>query len=429
MSTRLSSLNDKQNSLLNQLAYIDGIVDWSKGETIVEVLRRADKEDLFREFMAWGLGDLTMVGLKNDNANTGFCAIAFATPSGEVGMSFRGTEFDKGPKDMLDNISTAAIGTSPQAALASAFYNAHKDKAGNNYLYGHSKGGNLAMEVFATNYLEIKGVYVINAQPINPFGLFPDQLAALLRVNAIVIDGDVVSGLGANSIPPARYVKNNGSKDDDFFGPHCIESMEFDEFGNAKPESHPFEKYPLQKAARIAASNIIGAVQGWLAPFSWAVNVAERVYDFFANDLPDMAEKFYAWASGAVDDIKEWAKNVKDAVKDFIAKCKDGISDWWNKTFNAGYKYAMANPLMLVDTYKLKTYAQRLDGVNQRLNWLDTRIDALYWQVGLFDLWDLIKSDWKIGKSLRVSRAAEYLRDTAAELEKFENEIVGRLSC
>ena len=428
MSTKLSSLNDKQSSLLNQLAYLD-LTTWSKGENLVKVLENNGHKDMVKEFEKWGLGELTLVDCKNDNANTGFCAIAFATPSGEVGMSFRGTEFEKGPKDMLDNIISGAIGTSSQVGLALKFYNDNRDKKGNNYLYGHSKGGNLAMEVFATNHSEIKGVYVINAQPINPFGLHPDQLAALLRVNAIVIDGDIVSGLGANSIPPARYVKNNGTKDDDFFGPHYMESMEFDEFGNAIPEPHPFAKYPKQAAARIALNAISSYLQSKLALFSWVVNTAERIYDFFANDLPDMAEKFYAWVCQTVDNIKEWAKDVKDAVKDFVSKCKEGISDWWNKTFNAGYKYAANNPLVLADTYKLKTYAQRLDGVNRRLNQLDGRLDALYWQVGLFDLWDLMKADWKIGKSSRISRAAEYLRDTATELERFENEIVERLGC
>ena len=51
----------------------------------------------------------------------------------------------------------------------------------------------------------------------------------------------------------------------------------------------------------------------------------------------------------------------------------------------------MAN--LIVDTYKLSQYAQRIDKVNRRIANLDTRLNGLYYKVGLRDLFYLMQAD------------------------------------
>lgn len=94
---------------------------------------------------------------------------------------------------------------------------------------------------------------------------------------------------------------------------------------------------------------------------------------------------------------------------------------------SAGYKYATANPQIIVDTYKLGNYAQRLRSVNTRIANLDIRLDSLYWRVGLLDLWNLMQADILTGYSWRLSRCANYLSDTATDFSNAENDLVGKL--
>ncbi len=150
-------------------------------------------------------------------------------------MTFRGTEGLPNPftEDFGENTLTMEVGVSPQSLEALAFFERNRDKNGNNYIYGHSKGGELATEVYVENYNDIKGAHIINAQPINPYKLSQDQLDALRlgKFDAIVIDGDIVSMLGRVAYP-IRIVANNGKKDG-FFDPHSISSMLHDDDGNA----------------------------------------------------------------------------------------------------------------------------------------------------------------------------------------------------
>lgn len=131
-----------------------------------------------------------------------------------------------------------------------------------------------------------------------------------------------------------------------------------------------------------------------------------------------------------VSKLIEFGKSVWDATTKIIEGVQnwmEGVQDWWNKNFNAGYKYANANPFIKIDTSKLRTYAQRLESVNNRLESLDYRLDSLYWRVGLLDLWDIMHADFKIGRSSQISGSASYLYDTADEFENVESSIIAQL--
>lgn len=80
---------------------------------------------------------------------------------------------------------------------------------------------------------------------------------------------------------------------------------------------------------------------------------------------------------------------------------------------------------IIVDTYKLDRYAQRIAAVNSRISRLDRRLDSLYWRVGLQGLWNLMQADALTCYSWRLSRCQSYLQQTALDFEGTERLILG----
>ena len=78
---------------------------------------------------------------------------------------------------------------------------------------------------------------------------------------------------------------------------------------------------------------------------------------------------------------------------------------------------------IIVDTYKLNQYAQRIATVNSRISCLDHRLDSLYWRVGLQGLWNLLQADALTCYSWRLVRCQSYLQQTAAEFEQVEKNL------
>ena len=80
---------------------------------------------------------------------------------------------------------------------------------------------------------------------------------------------------------------------------------------------------------------------------------------------------------------------------------------------------------IIVDTYKLEKYAQRIATVNGRISRLDQRLDSLYWRVGLQGLWNLMQADALTGYSWRLVRCQSYLQQTALDFDGTERLILG----
>lgn len=80
---------------------------------------------------------------------------------------------------------------------------------------------------------------------------------------------------------------------------------------------------------------------------------------------------------------------------------------------------------IIVDTYKLNQYAQRISAVNTRIHNLDRRLDSLYTRVGLLGLWNLLQSDILTGYSWRLLRCQFYLQQTAFDFDFAERMILG----
>ena len=75
---------------------------------------------------------------------------------------------------------------------------------------------------------------------------------------------------------------------------------------------------------------------------------------------------------------------------------------------------------IIVDTYKLNQYAQRIQQVNSRISRLDGRLNSLYWKVGLLDLWNLMQADAMTSYSWRLLRCQDYLYQTASDFDNVE---------
>ncbi len=80
-------------------------------------------------------------------------------------------------------------------------------------------------------------------------------------------------------------------------------------------------------------------------------------------------------------------------------------------------------PDVVLNTYNLEQYAQRLGTVNSRIVKLDWRIKSLYSQVGLLALFNLIRADALTGFSWRIQRCQTYLNQCASDYKTIENEL------
>lgn len=437
----LSSLTDSQNALLNKISYKNIPANWKSGQSLYDVISKVDS-NLASELKKAGLGDYVIKDYLNNNdagSKSGFCAIAFEDPkSGAVGMSFRGTEgmddIINNPKDMADNLMTATVGVSLQSLEAISFFEKNENKNGNNYLYGHSKGGELAAEVFATNYLNIKGVHVINPQPINAHKLSPDQLAAFLsgKYDAVVVDGDVVWGLGSCPFPVRFATRNKDYKQGNFVAPHDIDAIMYNDDESISICRFPYLNHPLQGLTVLVENVVVGAIQCGLSGPAFAVNIGVRVVNFIINDLPDLAIKFINYVVDELEKIKNVAKGFIESVKEFANKIYTNLVNWYNTNLNAGYKYATGNPDIKVNTYLLRNYADRIASVNRRVTNLDRRIDSLYCRICSIEdfigsaraLYNLINADMLTGYSFRLQLCINYLNETATAFETVETNIL-----
>ena len=151
-----------------------------------------------------------------------------------------------------------------------------------------------------------------------------------------------------------------------------------------------------------------------VVPLVMDIVVISQILDMYidaANAIIDASKK-----------INQFFTDIKNAVIEAANKIMAKI-----RTYSAGYKYAIANPQISLDTYKLNDYAQRLRKLNTKISKLDGRLDSLYWQVGLLDLWNLMQADILTGYSGRLTRCANYLNDTAKDFVAVEKDLESKL--
>lgn len=402
----MSNNSDYVNNLLNQLAYVDLGENYAPGDNLVETLRNGGDGDLADALEAAGYGNYVIRDYENQNDSNGFAAIAIEDPAtGDVGISFRGTENlpnvgdaisdivagDSQQRqeainnqiDMIDNISTAVTGDSAQAQEALDFFNRNQSDTGNNYLYGHSKGGNLAMEVYVENYDNIEGVHIINPQPINWASLNRDQLAALNngKIDATVINGDLVWLLGG--VPyPVRIIENNGTLDGDFFGPHLLNSGAYDPVtGEAIIENRPYADYLIQGFLGGGLTSLISMIQGGYEIAQTGLEWIEEARRYFTEEIPEHARRFWESVQNAWQETKETGLEIIDSVADFFSDMEEAAKDWWEEHFGKGKETSRngssGGPCQFqVDTRQLRQTASRLSSVTRSLDSLESALGS-----------------------------------------------------
>lgn len=428
----LSNLSDKQNHLLTQLSYQSHILqDKYNGQSLNDIYKKLSsiygknnaEVKKFKRYIDGGLGDIVIKDVGNDKV-TGFGAIAFEDSNGNIGISYRGTDgiSKESINDWIGNVSALATGTSMQTAQAEAFYQKNRGKNDNNYLYGHSKGGNLAQSVFVNHYDEINKMHNLNPQPINPYGLNPDQKIALNsdKVDIVVTEGDYVWFLGAigYSLDKIRVMDNSAGSN-----AHTYDGRRYDKNGNIVPGKQPILEY----ASYGVISLLLNGIQKAGATIQHIYNIAVRVIDFVENDVIPMAMSLINKVVNGIRDLGQKFAKFADSIEQFFNDIVKNISTWIFE-HSKGYKYASANPNISINTTTMVNYASQLRSLSKRSKKLDSNMNSLYWHLGIE--WDTIANLGKLLKSgivldfaFRLDKCANYLADTANEFDSVEREL------
>ncbi len=392
------------------------------------------------------------------------------------GMTFPSTEMQEAARAYFD-------------AMAEKYFVDANAEGKQIIVTGHSKGGNEAQYVYMTSEYEylIDSCYSHDGQGfsgsareyfIEKYG--PDYEEKLSHMYSICVENDYAHDLGYVIIPEENtyFVETSSSG---FASLHALENMIGDEDGN-----YTGLQWNIENGAAIAIMTLIDPYANDDILGSIDVSWTDYV-DLAAHGLPAVLETLFLTEEGnvilgqlinagaeylyenygaggvvagfafgsilltfvvaplvldviilanildfAIDTINK-IKEISEKIKNYISDIKEAVVAAINKiiaklkSMSAGYKYATANPQIVVDTYKLSNYAQRLRTINTHISNLDRRLDSLYWRVGLLDLWNLMQADILTGYSWRLSRCASYLSDTATDFVNAENDLVSKV--
>lgn len=432
----LAHLNDQQNMTLTQLSYCSNMLTKHRGKTIKQIReymlevgpgKWSEEEERFMNLMSQfpsgknPYDHYVIIGTANNNSS-GFGAVAFQDEHGNTGISYRGTDgvpSEKSMNDWIDNAIAGMTGDSDQCHEAEAFFEKYSDPNGNNYLYGHSKGGNLSEYVYVRNHEKIDGVHLLNPQPINPWSLTPEQLAAMQskKVDIVVVEGDYVWFIGQlPSYGNIRVVDSNGGDS------HSYWSINFNQDGSVSPGNHPWWEFAVLFAVN---------------RYGYILQLPGAIFDFICDSVKtvvnavkkgwEKCKEIAAWICDKVKKISNKLQEFAHELGSFLNKVISKAKEWLSSAFNAGYRYASANPQIVLDTYKLRAYADLLQQINRRIGNLDKRLDKLYTKVGLTQVGKLLKADILTGYSSRLTRCISYLDETANDFENAENALMKKL--
>lgn len=449
----LSDLSDKQNMLLTQLSYGSNILGKKeyKDKTLAEVkialkeidtskMTKSEKEEvktlksIFNDLDNEFLESVKIKAVENDS-KTGFGAVSFTDDSGNVGFSYRGTDdFDikKLLKksnltnvDMIDNVKAMMTGKSRQSEQALAFFNKNKDMKGNNFLYGHSKGGELAEFVYVHSYDFIRGMHTLNAQPINPYSLTPEQRRSLSldKADMIVNNGDLVWMTGKI---PSYNIRFAQTKDGD---KHSHKTIVYDDNEMIViATSEDFMSNPdYVRSLYYASQYFLGNIQKMYFVRQY-INMCVKSISYFAkNNMQTKIDELIEMSSSQLRKAGVEFDEIADKLKVYLGFVASGAMEVYNKDFKNVNQYTEQYRKITVDTYKLKLYVQRLQSVNRRISALNNSMNLLYWKSGLLDLWKLRQANILQAYASRLTQCTSYLNDTATDFEIAEANIINNL--
>ena len=277
----LKDLNDIQKVWLSDLAYVDITEEgykkmFKEGITIFELREYAknpslpvcgdlligtknfnfivgkvlkndsfpSKLDIVNTLIENGLGSIKIVHGSDYPTiyRSGFQALTFEDSFGNVGISFKGSDIVASSSTVREwlqsNILEYFVDDSPQAREAVKYFLEHKTDDKDNYIYGHSLGGNLVSHVYLNCYKDIKQAFSINGTPINQKLINTEEKIKAFndkeKFSFNIVCGDVIGQLKSCEVykKNVNYIKNNNKMIQSFLSAHMIQASAFDENGN-----------------------------------------------------------------------------------------------------------------------------------------------------------------------------------------------------
>jgi hypothetical protein len=408
-----------------------------------------------------GLQDIKIVGYENHNpvgntthdTKTGFVGYAMEDSNGNRGFLFRGSEMgwsDKLMVDMGDNVTSSMTGTSKQVEQAKEFFDTYKAEGQTNSLYGHSKGNNLAGEVYVDNLELDIYAYGVNGQPVYWFDKTKEQKEALRGDNYdfIIHERDIVNGLGyVDYVDTVVHLRDGVNRYT--FAPHSLDTVDFDPDGNfVSTMESDIVKRQLYTNAGALRAHVLQQLshQRLTTLFSDPLGieifkqVSKSTYYYLVDTVKILMKS-------AVDNTLSFAQTVKNKVVDAVAKveklaekAKNQVSTWLNRVtetslsifqkitkgaagfFGGGAGASYDFSQIQITIPEIRRIAARLASIQQRVNSVDARLNSL---IGLVDL-DQKLTAWNIARQIDkndLQGCIQALNQIASGFEQCESKI------
>ncbi|MBQ4260141.1 MAG: DUF2974 domain-containing protein [Lachnospiraceae bacterium] len=386
------AFTDVEMAILSQLSYREFAADNSEKKTLYSFLD--ENLDVLKDELGEGYHtaienlmdkvegeDYIIIHSVEDSHDTGFAAMAIKDPNDVVTVACRGTESfriwkEESRKDVFEDISLALPTETNQQRELQLFMKEVQAKGDfeGYYFTGHSLGGNLAV-YGATMLVDsklLRGCRTYNAPGFNSVFMTENADKFFFVEDRIINyqnEKDGVSGSFMN--PPGKTIVLE-CRGWDLAHPIGIDAHGIDHFMIG--EDGGFQR----NTTGFKQSTIVGELLDGVTQLS-------DIVVFLGNVL-----------------INGW-DSVKETVRRLVNQ-----------------KYVSAHSYIKVDTDTLRTYAARIAEVNRRINIADKKMDKLYWSVGLFDLWNLVKADAMTSENWKLNRCQTYLLETATDFENAE---------
>lgn len=457
----LNNITENEKYILLQLSYMDIPAEYrpsqNKSFTLNEIIYGIDSDaldknskkkydqiiDYLDKNESSPLHGITLSGYQNLNpnggnnsggeSNSGFVGYALTDKEGNGTALFRGSEMagiGDLATDWVSNVEAGIGITIQQQREANDFYETYiKGLDGQQYVFGHSKGGNLAEYVLVHNLEDEKLTsYVVNGAPLYYWTLTKEQRDALKDRNTFIVhEGDVVSSLGYAPYVDKTVVVN--TEDSDPLYAHGLESVDFTPGGDFKNASDGASLVrdignPIAAAIVLAAS-LHPKVLAYRAAAAirdatlYILEAAQRGLEKAVNWVKDQATKFIA-------KVKELSQQVKDEINQFITNVATKAAIFFVKVAAKIGGYFPVEPYLKVNVARLYYYAQRLESIKRRVNALNNQIDSLYWEVDLLDIRHVLSADILTSFSYRLNQNINYLNTAARLLDANETKLVGK---
>ncbi|WP_251548759.1 Mbeg1-like protein [Neobacillus muris] len=452
----LDNLNDEEKNILLQLSYFDLPEGRYKGLTVEEIwqkvkripdnggdARREALEEYFHSdrFEDSSLANVTLNGYQNNNPNmggrseSGFVGYAWGDGDGNAAAVFRGSEnpldWEHFKTDWVSNGSAGIGNEIQQQEEADRFYQQFIHQAvGEKYVFGHSKGGNLASYVFVHNLDDGLSGYVINGAPIFWPALTRRQQDALKgeRFDFIAYEGDFVHDLGfAPYVDKVVEINKNFYLDP--FYPHYETSVEFinGRFEKVRPGGIHSPGHLMGEIIRFELVYVIhGAREIYQAALALR-DAALVVIQASWKGMKEAAEQVIDGCVAVYKGLKNVTSKVIHDVRNVFSKLQQRVNLVLKRNGHALFGgHITVEPYIQVNLHRLAYYAHRLQAIKRLTADINDRIDSLYMEVGIMGFDNLLKADILTTFHFTLNQNINYLNTALSLLDGAESKLLAK---